>query len=78
MELRKFGHDLRNMLHFELFDIKKQEYDDISKLELTKLYLLKTNTDNIEEFITKYSLMRNDMKIIESKIRDALKLEKSF
>lgn len=77
-DLRKFGHDLRNMLHFGLLDIKKQEYDGISKLELTELYLSKTNTDNIEEFITKYSLMRNDMKIIESKIRDALKVEKSF
>ena len=77
-DLRKFGHDLRNMLHFGLLDIKKQEYDGISKLELTELYLSKTNTDNVEEFITNYSLMRNDMKIIENKIRDALKVEKSF
>lgn len=75
---RKFGHDLRNMLHFGLLDIKKQEYDDISKLRLTGLYLLKTRTDNIEEFIIKYLLMRNEMKIIESKIRDVLKLEISF
>ncbi|MCB2296047.1 hypothetical protein LGK95_21595 [Clostridium algoriphilum] len=78
LDLRKFGQNLRNMLHFGLLDIKKQEYDGISKLELTELYLSKTNTDNVEEFITKYSLMRNDMKIIESKIRDALKVEKSF
>lgn len=75
---RKFGHDLRNMLHFGLLDIKEQEYDDISKLRLTKLYLLKTRTNSIEEFITKYLLMRNEMKIIESKIRDILKLERSF
>ncbi|WP_026883367.1 hypothetical protein [Clostridium akagii] len=75
---RKFGRDLRNMLHFGLKDINKQEYYDISKFDLTKLYLFRTNTDNIEQFISKYLLMRDDMKIIESRIRDVFKIKKLF
>jgi hypothetical protein len=74
--IRKFAHDLRNMIHFGIQDINKKNY--IQNLSLLELYLIKTNTDDIEEFIGNCSLMINSMKNLENNIRNIFNLDKSF
>ncbi|WP_039657574.1 hypothetical protein [Clostridium tyrobutyricum] len=71
-DIRKFGQNLRNMIHFGIRDSDKNKYN--LNLSLVQLYLLETNTNNMEDFINKFLLMKNNMENIENKIRSIFNL----